>query len=69
MLKKITSRLFRYSVLGALILLAAPIIGQAKSEGRLTLEVALEQALQNSPELQVIRRELGVARGALTQAQ
>ncbi|MFQ5684598.1 MAG: TolC family protein, partial [Candidatus Binatia bacterium] len=69
MLKKITSRLFRYSVLGALILLAAPITGQAESDGRLTLEVALEQALQNSPELQVIRRELGVARGALTQAQ
>ncbi|MFQ5658114.1 MAG: TolC family protein [Candidatus Methylomirabilales bacterium] len=69
MLKKTRSRLLRYSILGTLILLAAPVSGQVESGGRLTLEAALEQALHNSPELQIIRRDLGVARGGLTQAR
>ena len=67
--KKTRLRLLGYSLVGTLILLAVPVSSQAESQGKLTLEAALEQALQNSPELQVIRRELGVARGVLTQAQ
>ncbi len=67
MLKKINTGL--YSILGALILFAAPARGQVESEGRLTLQGALEQALRKNPELQVIRKELGVVRGTLTQAE
>ncbi|MFQ5658135.1 MAG: TolC family protein [Candidatus Methylomirabilales bacterium] len=67
--RKITTRLFWYCMLGTLVILAAPVSGQGESGEGLALEAALEQALQNNPELQVIRRDLGVARGALTQAQ
>ena len=69
MSKKIRSRLLGYSVLGTLILLAHPVSGQAESGGSLTLEAVLDQALQNNPELQVLRRNLGIARGELTQAR
>jgi outer membrane protein TolC len=69
MRRKMTARLITYSVLGALILFAAPLSGHAESGGSLTLEAALTQALQNNPTLQVIRRDLGVARGDLTQAR
>jgi len=67
--KKTRLRLVGYSLVGTLILLAVPVSSQAESQGKLTLEAALEHALQNSLELQVIRTELGVARGVLTQAQ
>ncbi|MFB3074316.1 MAG: hypothetical protein ACE1Z6_03950, partial [Candidatus Methylomirabilales bacterium] len=67
--KKPRPRLLAYCILGTLILWAAPVNGQAESQGKLTLEAALDHALQNSPELRVIRTELGVARGVLTQAQ
>lgn len=67
--RKITFRLLLYFMLGTLILLAAPVSGQVKSGESLTLEAALAQALQNNPEMQVIRRNLGVARGKLTQAR
>ncbi|MFQ5882582.1 MAG: TolC family protein [Candidatus Methylomirabilales bacterium] len=66
---KTTSRVLRCSIVGALILLAAPVSGQVESGGSLTLEAALDQALQNNPELQVIRLDRGVARGELTQAR
>ena len=67
--RKTRLRLVGYSLVGTLILLAVPVSSQAESQGKLTLEAALEHALQNSLELQVIRTELGVARGVLTQAQ
>lgn len=67
--RTITSRLLSYCMLGTLILVAAPTIGQAETGESLTLEAALHQAFQKNPELQVIRRDLGVAQGELTQAR
>lgn len=67
--RKTTSLLCGYGLLGVLILLAAPIHGQAVSHGALTLEAALDLALQDNPEIQVVRRNLGIAQGALTQAR
>ena len=67
--RTITSRLFSYCMLGTLILVATPTTGQAETRESLTLEAALHQALQKNPELQVIRRDLGVAQGELTQAR
>ncbi|MFQ5846928.1 MAG: TolC family protein [Candidatus Methylomirabilales bacterium] len=69
MRRKTISQRITYGVLAALILFAAPVSGQPKSRGSLTLEAALNEALQNNPELQVVRRDLGVARGELMQAQ
>ncbi|MEE9182585.1 MAG: TolC family protein, partial [candidate division NC10 bacterium] len=69
MLRKISSRMLGYCMLGTLILVAAPAISQAETGESLTLEAAMRQAFQKNPELQVIRRDLGVAQGKLTQAR
>ncbi|MFQ5883239.1 MAG: hypothetical protein ACE5I9_12370, partial [Candidatus Methylomirabilales bacterium] len=67
--RTIISRLLGYCMLGTLILMAASAISQAESGENLTLEAALHQALQKNPELHVIRQDLAVAQGELTQAQ
>lgn len=69
MLRKTLLWLTTYSVVVALIVFAGPASGRAESPRSLTLDAAVGEALQNNPELQVIRRNLGIAQGELTQAR
>lgn len=69
MLGKTLLWLIIYSVVVALIVSAGPASSRAESRRSVTLDAAIEEALQNNPELQVVRRNLGVARGELIQAR